>query len=386
MIYHLTRDELADVPVGASVTTRGKELRLDGSVRDALRFFAGGEVSVLPVLDGERYAGAVTRERLEGSAPDDPISGLAADLVPVATAGTPTAAALAELDAHGGRRLVVVGEDGSTYIGLVCLRSDRVRLCVDGERLHAVADGSQLVDGVPADAAGAPRFSPETLVADVVLAEPAASSVFERLGIDFCCRGRVPLAQACEARGVALADVLAELERAPRSAGASDVDRMDVPALAAHIVDAHHAYLRAELPELDALSAKVARVHGATHPELADARATFLTVAADLLQHMDEEEGDVFPACVALAEGDGTRAGSVAEAVERMETDHDGVARGLERLRDLLDGYAAPPDACGSYRALLDRLDALEKDVHLHVHKENNVLFPRALAAGAARK
>ncbi len=137
MIYHLTRHELADRPVGTVVMARGKELRTTDTVGAARAIFRRGETLVLPVLEDDRYLGSVTRALLEVDAPDDaPIASIATDAVPVAGAGTSTREALAILDADGGQRLVVLADDQSTYVGIVCLRTDRVRLCVDARCLE----------------------------------------------------------------------------------------------------------------------------------------------------------------------------------------------------------------------------------------------------------
>ena len=230
-------------------------------------------------------------------------------------------------------------------------------------------------------------ISAETHVAALVLEEPSRARVFERFGIDYCCGGAVPLEAACAARGLDVGLVTAALAEPP-ARGAEDVDwrGASVATLVDHIVEQHHAYLREELSPLGALVEKVARAHGAAHPELADVRETFTAVAAELGEHMVEEEHVVFPACVALEEGArDIGLSSLESPIEGMLHDHDEVGAGLARLRKLTSGYEPPADACNSYRAMLDRLRTLEVDIHRHVHEENNVLFPRALALEAER-
>lgn len=224
--------------------------------------------------------------------------------------------------------------------------------------------------------------SPTTLVSDLVLEQPGRTTVFESLGIDFCCGGRIPLAQACADRGLDLDEVVDALAGAPAPVDPDlDVARMSPAELAAHIVDRHHGYLRAELPGLAPLVEKVARVHGGRHPELREVAALFEQVSGELVRHLHEEEEVVFPACTA---GTPEAASTLADEIARMEEDHVLVGTGLARMRTLTHGFDPPEGACTSYRAMLQRLDALERDVHLHVHKENNVLFPRALAAAGA--
>jgi regulator of cell morphogenesis and NO signaling len=217
-------------------------------------------------------------------------------------------------------------------------------------------------------------------VAELVLEEPSRACVFERFGIDYCCGGKTPLETACAERGLDVDAVIAAL-REPRAPEAEDVDWTVAPvsALVDHIVEHHHGYLREELPPLAALVDKVARAHGDTHPELADVLTTFAGIADELSEHMLKEEHVVFPACVALEEGEPVP-GSVESPIAVMLHEHDEVAGSLTRLRALTSGYEPPVDACNSYRAMLDRLRTLELDTHRHVHEENNVLFPRALA------
>ena len=222
----------------------------------------------------------------------------------------------------------------------------------------------------------------DTHVADLVLEQPGRARVFERYGIDYCCGGRTPLADACAERGLEPDAVIAALEASPTARAAVDWTARPLSELTAHIVDTHHAYLREELPLLRALVDKVARAHGDRHPELTDVRETFNAVADELEQHLATEEGEVFPACVAL---ESTGSTGVAEQIGRMVHEHEVVAVGLARLRELTNAYEPPSDACNSYRSMLDRLRTLETDTHQHVHKENNILFPRAEALAETR-
>jgi regulator of cell morphogenesis and NO signaling len=228
---------------------------------------------------------------------------------------------------------------------------------------------------------------PETHVATLVLEQPGRARVFEQFEIDYCCGGKVPLATACEDRGLDLDVVVAALAETGTD-GAEDVDWRAVPVseLCAHIVDRHHAYLRAELPRLRELTGKVARAHEAAHPELTEVETTFAALANELDEHMAKEEQVLFPACIELEHGTAGAFpfGSVENPIRMMVDEHEEVAAGLTRLRALTHDYETPSDACNSYRALLDRLQTLETDTHRHVHEENNILFPRAVALEAA--
>ncbi len=133
-IVHRTRAELATRPIAAAITTRGKELSIDDTVADARRLLAAHAVRVVPVLDGAAYVGAVDRDAIGADAPPSAALGpFASPLLPTAAASTRVTEALATLDRDGGKRLVVLADDGVSYVGLVCLRGDRDRLCVDAE-------------------------------------------------------------------------------------------------------------------------------------------------------------------------------------------------------------------------------------------------------------
>lgn len=224
-------------------------------------------------------------------------------------------------------------------------------------------------------------------VADLVVEQPTRARVFERFGIDYCCGGRVPLAQACADRGVPLSDVLEALSQ-PLVPGPEDIDwaGATLAALVDHVVTVHHGYLRDELPQLMALVEKVAGRHGEGHPELLEVRETFAGLADELATHMFKEEQILFPACLALEQGAAPAFpfGSVGNPIAMMIHEHDEVAAALGRIRQLTGDFEPPAGACTSYRAMLDRLHALDLDVRRHVHEENNVLFPRALALEAA--
>lgn len=217
-------------------------------------------------------------------------------------------------------------------------------------------------------------------LAELVTESPARARVFERHGLDYCCHGGQSLADACGSAGVDPDAVLASLrETGPAPAPWAGAG---IGALLDHIEATHHAYLRDELPRLDALFDRVIEAHRERHPELLGAQATFRALRADLEPHMLKEERILFPACRALAESEAPLDlpfGTVGNPISVMEQDHDAVGELLERLREQTDGYRPPDDACASYRSLYEGLDELAADTHLHVHTENNVLFPLVL-------
>lgn len=209
---------------------------------------------------------------------------------------------------------------------------------------------------------------PESTVASVLDAHPIAARIFARHRIDFCCRGQRPIAEAAALVGVPLENLLGEIVGAAAlppevPAGISTAD------LIAHIVARHHRPLDEELPRLTALAKKVARVHGGRQ-NLA-IQEHFEALCDDLVPHMDKEERVLFPMLIA----NDRRA---VMPIRVMHEEHDLVGEILRSLRTLSDDFTPPPEACGSWRALWGGLEALEADLHLHIHLENNVLFPRA--------
>lgn len=228
---------------------------------------------------------------------------------------------------------------------------------------------------------------------DLVTDSPGRAALFDRLGLDFCCHGQRTLGDACREAGLSVESVLgaiaasdAEADRpgADRPGGArpgppaSDaLELADAPRLADDIVARHHGYLRQEMPALVELAAKVADVHGAHHPELAEVRDLVVALRDDLLPHLDKEELVLFPAIHRLAAGQRTFPfGTIDNPIRVMTADHEVAGDLLARLRHVTGAYDTPPDGCASYRSLYDRLAHLEADTHLHIHTEQNILFP----------
>lgn len=228
--------------------------------------------------------------------------------------------------------------------------------------------------------------NPDMTVGRVVVEHPVTARVFERLGIDYCCGGGRTLREACEKKGLELGNVLDQLAREP--VGSGDGEQRDWSAASAaelmeHIESTHHAYLKRELPRLGRLVAKVAAVHGEAEPALQEVRDVFSRLAQELAEHMAKEERVLFPWIKLLEAGAGAPAG-VTRPIAVMIHEHDDAGAALARLRELTRDYTPPPTACGSYRAMLAGLSELEADLHEHVHKENNILFPKATALEAA--
>jgi len=226
-------------------------------------------------------------------------------------------------------------------------------------------------------------ISPEVTIGELVAERPSRSRVFEQLGIDYCCGGKKPLSEVCAKKGLDPTMILERLEQEAEAlpdTGPTPA-QMTLSQLAVHIESTHHVYLRNELPRLAKMAQRVAKVHGDKDQRLLMLSATFGVFMHELESHMAKEEHVLFPAIRALEAADSLPSlpfGSVANPIQCMEAEHDGAGEALERMRSLTDDYTPPEWACNTYRALLDGLRELELDMHQHVHKENNVLFPRA--------
>lgn len=233
-------------------------------------------------------------------------------------------------------------------------------------------------------------IDPTTTVGQLVTQRPSRSRVFERYHLDYCCHGGTPLQEACAAKGVDLNAVLQALSEAEAQATDDETDwtARSLTDLADHIEQTHHLYLRDELPRLRRMVDRVTEVHGERHTWLPELQSTFHALQDELQQHMMKEEQILFPICRQLDSASGPTAfhcGTVRNPIAQMEHEHDNAGRALEAMRELSSGYTPPEDACNTFRALLDGLRELELDLHQHIHKENNILFPRAVEAEAAR-
>jgi len=206
---------------------------------------------------------------------------------------------------------------------------------------------------------------------ELVTTDPSLARELERFGLDYCCGGGKTIAEACSTRGLDPAAVAADLEAARVVAPPAEWSSMGAAELVDHIEATHHRYLWTELPRLSALADKVLAAHGHRHPELGQ--------VSDLEPHLMKEERVLFPMIRELGQADRRpmfHCGTVRNPIAVMTVEHEQVGALLAHLRGLTDDYSVPPDGCRSYSALYAALAELEEDTHLHVHKENNVLFP----------
>ena len=230
----------------------------------------------------------------------------------------------------------------------------------------------------------------EQTVSEIATQSLAAVRVFETYGIDYCCGGKRPLEEVCGEMGLSSARLLAEIEEAQRSSGDDLVDwnAASLRDLIRHILDKHHEYLKLEFPRIAQRLEKVMRVYGVQDAEtLTPLPQLFGDLREELEQHMHKEEVILFPFIeryeAAVSAGRPVPPvpfGSIANPIAMMEREHDSAGGNLRQMRATTKDYAIPGHACITYQSLLNGLRELEQDLHIHIHLENNILFPRAIA------
>jgi regulator of cell morphogenesis and NO signaling len=237
---------------------------------------------------------------------------------------------------------------------------------------------------------------PNTTVAELAATSLAAVRIFEKLGIDYCCGGKRPLADVCRDKGYDPEAVRRDLDAAvagietPRH----DWNTTSLGMLIEHIVNTHHEYLRREFPAVQARLDKVYRVYNERYgPTLLGLPEVFAELRAELDLHLHKEEMILFPAIAALEAAvemgrplPPTPFGTMANPISMMMAEHDSAGESLVRIREITRDFELPEHACVTYRALMSGLDELERDLHMHIHLENNILFPRAQKLEGSRQ
>jgi len=224
-------------------------------------------------------------------------------------------------------------------------------------------------------------------VRDVATELPQSTRIFEKLRIDYCCSGGQPLAEACASAGVDVDNVMEMLAEVTHSKSPDlDFQNTSLTDLITHILDTHHVFTKSEMDRLQSLADKVLHAHGGNHPELVHVDELLTRLCADLKPHMFKEEQILFPYIVATEEAVNQKHatpfapfGTVNNPIRMMMREHDTAGVILRELRALTSDYKVPADACISYKTLYQALENFERDLHQHIHLENNILFPNAL-------
>jgi len=228
-------------------------------------------------------------------------------------------------------------------------------------------------------------------VGEIAAELPSCTREFEKLGIDYCCGGNRTLGQACTEAKLPIDEVLQRLKNSAQSAtdtnSTQNWQQAPLADLITNITSTHHAFIRSESPRITALTAKVVGVHGKNHGELLPVQELFTALSEELSVHLMKEEQILFPYILRMEESAvaGEPAppamfGTVMNPIGMMMREHDGAGDALRALRTATKDYTLPEDACISYRTLYQALQGFEADLHQHIHKENNILFPRAAA------
>ena len=228
----------------------------------------------------------------------------------------------------------------------------------------------------------------ERTVGEIVADDYRTAGVFKKFGLDFCCGGGKPVAEACKQKGIELDTLLEELETATNDGDDSHNYKEWSPGLLIdYIEQRHHRFVRSKLPEIEIYAKKVAKVHGERNPELNDILREFMMLKDELLSHLEKEEQLLFPYIKELEEAD--QAGEkmekepdfrrVEDPVKMMEVENDEAGEAMANIQKWSKNFTPPEDACASYRVLFQNLEGFQDDLHKHVHLENNILFPKAL-------
>jgi regulator of cell morphogenesis and NO signaling len=223
----------------------------------------------------------------------------------------------------------------------------------------------------------------ELTIGAIVAADFRAAAIFKNAGIDFCCGGKKTLESACKEKSVSKEVVekqLSDLGKEPVNQN-QNFKEWEPGFLGDYIVNTHHKYVLKTLPDLVHYTQKIAAVHGSNHPELIEVAALFGKIKEELLQHLRNEEDVLFPSIKKVLSGGNDEARAIiASEISRMSGEHEFAGGAMDRIRELTSDYSLPEDACNTYIVAFRLLGQFEDDLHIHVHLENNILYPKALA------
>lgn len=225
------------------------------------------------------------------------------------------------------------------------------------------------------------NFGVKTL-GEIVTDDFRAAQILSAVGLDFCCGGKKSLAQACDEKSLNMTVVVGQLQEIQLQPAnqSHNFKEWSVDFLADYIVNTHHKYVLKYLPELVAYTQKIATVHSSHHPELIEVAELFYQINSELLQHLKNEEDVLFPAIKEVLKSNSDIAReTIHSEISRMNLEHELAGGAMDKINDLTNGYLMPDDACNTYMVTFKLLKEFEDDLHIHVHLENNILYPKAL-------
>jgi len=223
-------------------------------------------------------------------------------------------------------------------------------------------------------------------LAEIVAENLRSAIVFEEYGLDFCCKGKRPLSEACAEKNVDVEEVISSLAELSQSIKSLNVNDWELDFLVDYIINNHHQYVRRMIPVISLHADKVASVHGQNHPETIKIADLFLAVREELEGHMMKEERILFPYIkqLSLAKKNNEQAapppfGTIQNPITMMEAEHQSAGDAMSKIKELSNNFSAPADACNTFKALYSELKEFEEDLHKHIHLENNILFPKSI-------
>ncbi len=235
-----------------------------------------------------------------------------------------------------------------------------------------------------------PEGATDETLGEIAAKDMRKVEVFKKYGLDFCCGGKKTVKEACAEKGLDVAKVEQELQNSEKSSFTArplPYNEWNLDFLADYIVNTHHSYVKKMIPDVRSYAEKVAKVHGAHHPELLQINKLAQEVCDEMAAHMVKEETILFPYVKQLvaSKNNGNNKvefgniSSIETPINMMEMEHEVVGNNMDKIREISNNYKLPEEACASYKYLFKTLDEFEDDLHIHVHLENNILFPKAL-------
>ena len=224
----------------------------------------------------------------------------------------------------------------------------------------------------------------EKTIADIVTADIRTASIFKRHGIDFCCGGGKILSDVCKEKKIRVSKITNEIQKLNSINKEKNYNKMSVNALIKHIIETHHKYVKEKIPTIKDFAKKVSKVHGKNYPETNLIYHLFLRLSDELLDHMNKEEEILFPKIKILVDKTYSKSvffsyGTISNPIKMMEMEHENAKKVLKEIEELSDKYNSPPSACNTYKALYNSLKEFQDDLHIHIHLENNILFPKVM-------